>query len=109
MKGTQFEEMSRVKIDLAPPSIAPAFSQIGGSGRRRSRRQRKMWRFIFCESIALALFIVCLFGGTSAEFAQQALTSVFVYGILFAAAALAIVPVVFFALPDQQDQFRRSR
>lgn len=109
MKGTRLQEPPRIRIDFASPAVVPRFAQLDGLPRRRSRRYRKVARFLLWELCALALFLGCLIGGTSPPLTRLALTAPFFYGILFAAAALALIPVFFFALPDRRDVFRRYR
>ena len=109
MKATQIEEMIRIKIDPARSSVVRAFPQIVATPRRRSRRHRKLLRFVVWEVGAATVLLGCLIAGTSPQLMPETSTSPFVIGAIIAASALAIIPVLFFALPHRHDQLRRYR
>ncbi|GEM_PF-3650998 len=110
MKATQTDEtVQRVRIPQAPPAIAPTFPEIARAPRRKSRRRRRLARFFLLQAIALAALVACVIAGTSSPFTRDTLTTPFAIGVFVCAAALAIIPVLFFGLPRRHDQLRRSR
>ena len=104
MKATQL-----IKIEPAPRAVAPSFPEIGKPLKRKSRRQRKVARFFICETIAFAALVGFVVAGTSTRTAGDAFTGPFAVAVFIAAAALAIIPVVFFGLPQRHNQLRRYR
>jgi hypothetical protein len=109
MKATLIDETVQVKIPPGPPAVAPAFPEIARVPRRRSRRRRRLVRFLILQTIALAALLACVVAGPSAQFTRDTLTTPFAIGVFLFAAALAIIPVLFFGLPRRHDQLRRSR
>lgn len=103
------DETVQVKIARAPPPLAPEFPQVARVSRRKTRRARRLVRFVVLETLAFAALVILVKVGTSAEFARESLTSGFMIAIFAAAAALAIIPVVFFGLPRRHDSLRRYR
>jgi hypothetical protein len=109
MKATQVEETVQMKIAAAPPAIVPKFPELDRVPRRKSRRRRKLARFLILEIVALTALVLFVIGGTSTEFGRETFTMPFAIGVFISAAALAIIPVCFFGLPRRHDQLRRYR
>jgi hypothetical protein len=72
------------------------------------RRRKRFFLFIKLELSALVLLALLLVAGTSTQFAQAGLTRPFEIGILAAAAAVAIIPVVFYGPTRQKYRYRSA-
>jgi hypothetical protein len=73
----------------------------------RKHRRNKVIRFIFLEAFALAILIVSTKLEVADQFSENSLTLLYKALMLGSVIALAVFPVVFFALPPRLPPSRR--
>lgn len=67
----------------------------------KKRRRNKIIRFIFLEALAFALLIISTKLGMADQFSENSLTIVYKILMVISVIALAVIPVIFFALPPR--------
>ena len=103
------QDSSFSKIIHYPVVLSVSFAEAREFQTRSRRRRKKFISFIKLEASACVVLVLLLASGTSKQFAQEDLTLPFEVAILVAAAAVAIIPVIFYGPTRPNYRGRRYR
>jgi hypothetical protein len=98
----RYDEGVQIKEPVAARAGARRSDVVGKTRKRSSRRRKKLLRFIVLETFALVVLVLAVIAGTSSPFAKENMTLPFAITVFVAAAAIVIIPIIFYGLPRRQ-------
>ena len=104
----QAVDVSKIIIVYEPPGGSPV-SIPKRSPEKGRRRQRRLVRFLKLEAVAFFFLIFTLAGAANEPVRQAGFGSLFEVGMVVAALAVAIVPVLFYGSTREKYRYRTRR
>jgi hypothetical protein len=103
------DELRSSELIPCPALVSVPFATAKELQSKNRRRRKRLLSFIKLELCALALLTLLLVAGASKQFAQPRLTLPFEVAIVVIAAAVAIIPVIFYGPTRQKYRYRSHR
>lgn len=92
------------KRTVVPP---PIFPDLQHPPSRSSTRRRRFVRFLVCEALAAFTVVGCALAATRPALAEQGVAELFKILFFVTAAALVIIPILFYGMPRRHYRVRR--